>query len=235
MDDIKRYTWLKSVLYSDVPVPILGTDKTRKLRDWALEQLNRILPAENKEILMDAIKSFYLLPVALEDYYGAEIRTHIHNAKRSGGVKCPTCDQLAKEYKVRFSTNCAVFMKSLVLAYLQDVNTGGDGWIHYKELKFSSRDYPYTAYWKLAMTRKDQEGRKRTSGEWRPTKEGIDFVFNKVKIPAYVYTYNGDVTGFDDKNMIKITDALKGENFDLAELMNLYPLAQSFRYVTDRK
>lgn len=200
---------------------------TQEQRDnvyfFVMSEFKRTLLSKKQiDLLNEAIEMWGIIPDNLSKAILKQESQRLKDARKHG-EKCSVCNQLAKEYKVRFSVNMAVFLRSLVINFLQNTSEGGNGWIHYKECQFSSRNYPYVAHWGLAHTRPDPAGKKRTSGEWRPTQKGIDFIFNRIKVPLYVYTYNGEATGFDNQNEIGISEAFGGDEFDLSELMNLVP------------
>ena len=77
------------------------------------------------------------------------------------------------------------------------------------------------AYWNLAHTRKDETKEKKTSGFWKPTKLGIDFVMNKAKIPKYVHVYNAKVVKTDETEKVSIVDCF-GNKFNYEELMKKF-------------
>ena len=60
--------------------------------------------------------------------------------------------------------------------------------------------------------------KKKTSGLWRPTLAGLDFVDNKIMVPSYCKLYNNKEYGFSPET-INIIDAL-GKKFDYNELIN---------------
>lgn len=135
---------------------------------------------------------------------------------RSKGIstRCVVCDQHVKEYKKTLSANSARFLFSLVSIS----KTKKDGWVHYTDCIYHSRNYPEVAYWGLAHTMKSEEKNKKTTGYWKPTQLGIDFVKNNAKIPKYVHVYNSNVVKIDGSEKISIIDAF-GKNFDYSELM----------------
>lgn len=201
----------------------LTQERLKMIYGFVMGEYRRILLSQRQiSLLSSAIRMWGLIPSHLSRAI-LDIESQRMEDARKHGETCSVCNQLAKEYKVRFSVNMAVFLRSLVINYLQNRAEGGEGWIHYKECTFSSRNYPYVAYWNLATTRPDPAGRKRTSGEWKPTQKGIDFIFNRTRVPLYCYTYNGAATGFDNANEINISEAFGGEDFDLSELMGLMP------------
>ena len=172
------------------------------------------LKSEKQGEIYDFLESFY--PKAISFFktkVSLNLRNEVQMGRRNGGIHCPTSDQLAKEYKRNLSSNSAKFLISLVQEFEKT-----NQWVHYKKCNFSSRDYPALAYWGLAETKIDPKRKTRTNGMWRPTQKGIDFVKGKLKIARYVYTFNGKVTGHDEKEMINISSAL-GQHFNYHEIM----------------
>ena len=219
----KRYQFILWQSSTNYPVSI-GTEARKILTSWLMEELGKTLVKPSKlRLLTRAVELWALLPDNLFNLILSMERDRMESVRKQGGDNCPVCLQLAKEYKVKININMVVFLKSLVINYLQKKSEGGEGWIHYKELKFSSRNYPYVANWGLAETRRDPAGKKRTSGEWKPTQKGIDFVFKRCSVPKYCYTYNGQTTGFDVSQQVNISEVFEDGTFDLSELMALFP------------
>ena len=151
----------------------------------------------------------------LRSYFSKDIKDKLEKVRSSGAsTRCPTCDQHVKEYKKSLSSNSARFLFSLVSIS----RTKPEGWVHYSDCIYNSRNYPEVAYWGLAHTQRDESKEKKTSGLWKPTRLGIDFINNKVKIPKYVHVYNSKVVKFDDKESISIIDAF-GNKFSYEDLM----------------
>jgi len=147
------------------------------------------------------------------------LRNELINIRSTGASsRCTVCDQHVKEYRKSLSSNSARFLFSLVSIS----KTKKDGWVHYSDCIYHSRNYPEVAYWGLAHTKSDESKQKKTSGYWKPTQLGIDFVKNKnVTIPKYVHIYNGKITKIDDSTKVSILDAL-GTKFDYSELMKSF-------------
>ncbi|HHZ95234.1 MAG TPA: hypothetical protein EYN67_06705 [Flavobacteriales bacterium] len=161
-----------------------------------------------------------------------ELRSELIRSARSDlittrikGTVCPCCDQHVKEYRRSLSSNSAKFLGSLTKKYMENIMghvDDNDGWIHYKDCEFSSRDYPALAWWGLAVTNRDKTRKKRMTGLWKPTELGLDFISGKVKVYKHLFTYNGDVTRIDQSSvMISFADVC-GNHFDYEELMNSY-------------
>lgn len=143
--------------------------------------------------------------VLLED-----ARAQLHEQSEEG-TTCPCCDQYAKVYKRRLSANMVLFLIDLV------TKCSADGWMKYTECRFTGRDYNFLRHWGLADTRVNNDPEKKSSGMWRPTQLGRDFLSGRAFVPAYVHVYNNIVVE-TDKNMVGPQEAL-GKRFSFSELM----------------
>jgi len=82
-----------------------------------------------------------------------------------------------------------------------------------------SSDLAKLAMWKLieSKPRDDNDTTRRTSGRWRPTREGFAFVYGRIRISRYALVYNAKLLGYDGHE-VSIKDAL-GDRFNYTELM----------------
>ena len=146
------------------------------------------------------------------------LRKELASIRSKGeSTRCKVCDQHVKEYRKSLSSNSARFLFSLVSVS----KTKKDGWVHHTDCIYQSRNYPEVAYWGLAYTKKDASKDKKTSGFWRPTQLGVDFIKNKIKIPKYVHVYNAKVVRIDDSEKVSIIDSL-GSKFNYSDLMKSF-------------
>lgn len=65
--------------------------------------------------------------------------------------------------------------------------------------------------------RKPLTDKKKTSGRWRVTTLGVDFVANRARLPEYVFTHGGEVVGYSEKR-VKFSECF-GNDFSYAEVM----------------
>lgn len=196
--------------------------KSKSLRVWIIDKLlDSSLNKIDADHLVWVGNELGLFPIEqLKDTVLQKYRASVFSSIKKGS-DCPCCGQRVKEYKRSFNKNQAIFLRDLVKMYISEVQAGNEGWIHYSKLNYHSRDYPYLRSWGLAITRPDPAGKKRTSGEWKPTQMGIDFVFNKIRIPKYIFTFNGKLTETVEESSISFGESL-GEEFDFQKLMNAY-------------
>jgi hypothetical protein len=136
-----------------------------------------------------------------------EVKRGLREAKH-----CPCCGQLCKLYRRKLNSNMAVFLISLV----REFRLTGQ-WVHYKKCHFTGRDYSYLLIWGLAMTGEDDSGEKRTSGFWKPTQLGLDFVDGEIEVASHVFLFDNEVQGFSPE-FVSIREAL-GNKFNYTELM----------------
>lgn len=133
------------------------------------------------------------------------------------GIECPCCGQFAKVYERTIHSTVAA---QLIRAY----NLGAaDNYIHVSKLLFRGSsgigDFPKAVYWGLIEEMPNDDPQKRTSGYWKLTREGVDFVLSNLGIPKYARVYNGHLLHppFTGRTVF-IRDCL-GKKFDYQELM----------------
>lgn len=133
-------------------------------------------------------------------------------------MDCPCCGRYAKVYRRKIHRN--MVRQALTLYRLG----GAWNYIHTDELarateKGSTRDSGFTslAYWGLIEPKLHDGGEKRTSGFWRLTERGVDFLRGRVRLPKYALVYDNRVLGFEG-DMTDAKDAY-GAMFNFEELM----------------
>lgn len=145
-------------------------------------------------------------------------------SKLEHGTKCPCCGQFAKRYARKMSSIICRWLIAFARA------SGGDRtkWIHVRECGHilggessatRSGDYAKARWWGLveAGGEPTDDEDKGSSGTWRLTQRGWDFVANRIKIREQVVVYNNDPIEFQGKE-VSITEAL-GTKFSYSELM----------------
>lgn len=146
-------------------------------------------------------------------------------AKLETGTHCPCCDQFAKRYTRKISSNICQWLIAFARA------SGGDRtkWVHVSECGeilgsktavARSGDYGKARFWGLleaGALDEEIDGDKKSSGTWRLTEKGWAFVANKLTIPQYVLVYNNESVGFHGKE-VSITTGL-GSRWSYSELM----------------
>lgn len=141
------------------------------------------------------------------------------NVEKGKGVKCPCCQQSVKMYKRQITANVARDLMRLVR------ESDGEWWLHRKTfmvLSGAGGDFAKLRFWGLVEEKTNEETGKRTSGLWKPTVKGMDFINNRIRVPKYAYLYNQKFRGYGDEtvNIIEVF----GTRFDYSTLMNVKPL-----------
>jgi len=136
------------------------------------------------------------------------------------GAKCPCCLQYAKVYRRSLNSGMAASLIWLCREFMYGAGLEAGAYVDIgraPKYVLRSREWGKLAHWKLAEIRPHLSDEKRTSGLWRPTKEGGLFVRGTLEVPSHVYLYDNKVLGFS-RDRVGIVDALKNK-FDYKELM----------------
>jgi len=138
---------------------------------------------------------------------------------RDEGITCPCCDQFAKVYKRTITSTMARWLIRLVKNYEEEGKyySVSEPWS--LSINKGTGDVAKLAMWKLieSKPRDDNDTTRRTSGRWKPTREGFAFVYGRIRISRYALVYNAKLLGYDGHE-ISIKDAL-GDRFNYTELM----------------
>lgn len=133
------------------------------------------------------------------------------------GCVCPACTRKVKVTRRKIYSAMSV---TLIRIYKE---TGKD-WIHVKDFLRSKRFYnthewTLFKYWNILEQKKNNSTKKRTSGIWRITDKGEQFVLNKIRVPKHAFFFNGKNYGFaaEDTNIVETLDV----EFDYQELISL--------------
>lgn len=146
----------------------------------------------------------------------AQARKDTMAQAREKGCSCPVCGQFVKIYHRTITSTMA---RQLIHAF----HCYGTGqWFHVKNVVLGGSgvgDFPKLEHWGMIEHQhhdKGEEG-KRTSGIWRITQKGEDFIHARATAPKYAVLYNALLLEHAG-DQISIRDAL-GEAFDYAKLM----------------
>jgi hypothetical protein len=150
----------------------------------------------------------------------ATLRHNWRNMIESDGGYCPVCDRWGKVNKVKLTGGMA-----RSLAWLVSVSAGAEnGWVNTRDnvplFMLRSNSIGHLKYWGLVQSRAPDSEKVKTSGVWRATLDGHDFVHNRLSVPSHMFVYNDAVmrTGLD---FVSIEDCFT-EEFDYREVMNSY-------------
>jgi hypothetical protein len=131
------------------------------------------------------------------------------------GTHCPCCGRYTKVYRRKLNAGLALFLIRASRKY-------GDKWFHVnhdvKDHREFNADYGKLEYWGLIEPMSPTDKRP-TSGYWRVTDKGRQFVRGEIALPAYMLVLNNKVLEAAQA-CIDIRDALRSGGFDYAELMN---------------
>lgn len=143
-------------------------------------------------------------------------------ARLREGEKCPCCTQFAKVYRRKIH---AAMAYGLIRFY--QIAKGTKEYVSITQTReYNFRvalrgDFAKLSYWGLIeeMPKDPKNKVQRTSGIWRLTQTGINFVRGDIRIPKYVKIYDGRRMGFDGVDEdVSIRDCL-GKKFSYSELM----------------
>lgn len=140
-----------------------------------------------------------------------EVKDHL-NANINKGCKCPACAQEVRLYPRAMNSIMARFLIALFRAPKTP-----EGWVDVRTLDFKGGDYAKARYWGLCEVKANKDPRKRTSGLWRLTAKGTDFIHDRVRVPSHALVYNKKCHGLTGGD-IDIRRAL-GTDFDYEKLM----------------
>ena len=152
-----------------------------------------------------------------------EAKAALHSRLEKGAV-CPCCGQFAKRYVRRMSSIICRWLIAFARA------SGGDRtkWVHVRECGHilggessaaRSGDYAKARWWGLveAGLEEDEESDKGSSGTWRLTESGWQFVANQLLVREQVVVYNNDPIEFQGKEVSIVTGL--GTKFSYSSLM----------------
>jgi hypothetical protein len=138
------------------------------------------------------------------------------------GCICPCCGQDVVRYDRQIYKTIA---KQLISLYR--LNQGKPGFYHVRTIaanmpkggpKVIGGDFAKLRYWGLIEQGDNDDPDKRSSGTWRITAKGIDFVEKRITIPKFAYTYNKKCVGMGGPQ-VSILDCLRKDKFKYGELM----------------
>lgn len=135
---------------------------------------------------------------------------------RAGVVtSCPCCDSTLKIYQR--SINATMARQLIKLSHF-------NGYTHTSHLIPSglpgSGDFTKLRYWGFIEEKshdRKEHPEKRSSGYWRITPDGLEFVNLRIKAQKYAHVYQGKVIDFSG-DMVSILKCL-GDKFNYSELM----------------
>lgn len=141
-------------------------------------------------------------------------------ARRDEGVPCPCCGQYCKVYTRTLNAPMVRFLLWLVKEFTKrkDPRT----WVNVNDgpviqNRKGGGDFAKMTHWGLIDQMANDDTSKRTSGYWRPTQAGIDFINLRTSVPKQVKLYLNEPIGFSPE-VTNVVEAL-GDKFDYRGLM----------------
>jgi hypothetical protein len=160
--------------------------------------------------------------LALEHNIETLVNETFTKEKMKEGCKCVVCKQNVKMYKKKIDSQMAYF---LIRLHKITKENPTKRFFHVQDdinvtLKVGG-SWAKLRYWELIEEQpKDSSAtEKRTSGMWRITMKGIDFVEGKINVLKYVKLYNQTFYGYDGDE-VSIREAIK-DKFNYQELMGI--------------
>ena len=146
-----------------------------------------------------------------------EAKTHLRE-NFDKGTGCPCCGQFVKRYRRSIYGT----MARMLIAFYRLKHPG---FMHVNDVirltglaDYRCGDWAKLVYWGLIEEKsKGKNEDKRTSGYWRITDRGKEFVEGALTVPKYIYLYNQKYMGNDGPE-VHIRDCI-GKKFSYEELM----------------
>ena len=141
----------------------------------------------------------------------------------TNGTCCPVCNQMARLYPRKLTKPMVKALWAMAKVQVEYYPNHAKMWVHLPSLGFKGGDPAKMKHWHLIEPQslceeEKREGQKRTSGFWRLTQNGWNFLEGTAKVPKIVYLYNNQRFGSSDER-ITIEDAF-GTDFNYQELMS---------------
>lgn len=156
----------------------------------------------------------------------SEARAYVQR-RRDDGVRCPCCEQFAKVYRRHINDAMAralIEMFKVLGTSEEFMHMTSFAGANAEQLRlWRGGDYAKLRYWGLIEEKPldhAESADKRSSGFWRMTPRGVNFVLRRITVPKYVYLYDGLEVKVDGPNPdVDILDCLK-KKFNYADLMS---------------
>ena len=130
------------------------------------------------------------------------------------GATCPTCERFTKVYRY---TLTSAMVRTLI--WMSRNNPGE--WVHVPSSGtrsiLTSNSVGKMVPWGFVESKTNENTKKKCSGIYRITRNGVDFALGLTVCPSYWVSYNKTVLGWSDVN-VNVKEAL-GNQFDYAGLM----------------
>jgi hypothetical protein len=135
---------------------------------------------------------------------------------KQGPRQCECCGGTVCVYKRKLNSGMAAVLCWLV------ANRMGE-WTHVRQIPAyidqGHHEIGRLAYWQLVERQENADTNKRSSGIWRPTRDGASFVLRNMAVPSHAFcgVPGHTILGFEEET-ITIHEAL-GDKFNYQELI----------------
>ena len=148
-----------------------------------------------------------------KEYYQDEISQAIKSASKEP-VECPCCEGKVRVYTRKLNTGMAITLMDIY-------HKGGLRFCHVVDVQHKQcTDYPQLRHWGLIEEDLSSFEGKRTSGNWRLTLLGLNFIIHGAVVPKYIHTINNELIGLSGEP-VTIKQCLP-DNFDYHEMMEAH-------------
>lgn len=156
----------------------------------------RLPPAKST---VDSSFAHLMFPGEPPDITIAAARAWLLSHADKGGAECPCCMQFVRIYRRPLEDKMVRGLVWLCRRATHDLN-----WVAYTKigpewLLKAGGTFAKLVHWKLMEGLPNEDPIKRTSGVWRPTAKGWNFVHHNLRVPSHVYIYNNGLLGFSTK------------------------------------
>ena len=135
------------------------------------------------------------------------------------GATCPCCTQNVKKYPRPIHGSMAYLLIRLYKLDRNNPDYYHVTQIYDKGKSNGSDDFSKFQVWGMIEQRTKEDGQKgRTSGYWKITEKGRQWVRGEITVPSHAYMFNKKCYGFSEDG-VTIREAL-GIKFDYEELIN---------------
>ena len=146
------------------------------------------------------------------------LKALISLAPKRKGVQCPCCDRHDQIYGRNLNAGLALFLLRISQRF-------GDEWFHVNKDVTNHRDfnadYGKLEHWGFIERMSENSGpNKKSSGYWRVTPKGHQFVRGEIKVPTPILVLNNEAIGVAmNAVQIDIDTALAASGRSYAELL----------------
>jgi hypothetical protein len=155
-----------------------------------------------------------------------EARDKFFNALPDGGSMCPCCDRMGRLNKYTLNSSMVA-----ALLWMSRTVTLDDGWVKMGKKApawiLASKAFSTMKFWgfvepapKMDIFERNAIGMKtKTSGHWRVTAKGYEFLKGQLQVPSAAIVYNDELFGWVDES-VNFFQAIS-KQFDYNEMMSI--------------